>query len=207
MVEPVFSDPDGTREQILAATYRVLCDQGYANLTISAIGEEFEKSPSLVYQHYDSKDDLVLECLEFLLDHFEGKLKHDGIDDPSDQLEEVLDWWFTPAVDDKRMAFVSAMFELRIQAIHDPAFQEHFTRSDRLFGESIATGIRAGIDAGDFPECDPDAVAETIQSTIIGAGLRRSSTDSDEWLGQVHDELEKYLQIRVCAERDGDFEE
>lgn len=37
-------EPQTTREEILRATYRTLCEYGYADLTVQRIGAHFEKS-------------------------------------------------------------------------------------------------------------------------------------------------------------------
>ena len=197
MTVDVFAEPADTREEILAATYRSLREYGYADLTIKKIGTELERSPSLIYHHYEDKDALVLACLEYLLEYFEGELDDESIDDPPARLEEILEWWLATDPDDEWMGFVTAMVELRAQAVHDSAYREHFVRSDHLFGESIAAVIRAGIETGDFHKCDPDAVAETVQTTILGTVLRRSSTDGDEWLDAVRDEVQYYFRARV----------
>ncbi|QAU12403.1 TetR family transcriptional regulator [Halorubrum sp. BOL3-1] len=69
-----FAEPADTREAILGAAFRALREHGYASVTIQRIGDEFDKSPSLVYHHYDGKDDLLLDLLGFLLDAFEASL-------------------------------------------------------------------------------------------------------------------------------------
>ena len=63
--------PEGTREEIMRATYLALCEHGYASLTIQRISDEFPKSKSLIYHHYDGKDDLLIDFLEFVLERFE----------------------------------------------------------------------------------------------------------------------------------------
>jgi AcrR family transcriptional regulator len=196
----VFDEPANTREAILAATYRSLRKHGYADLTIQRIGDELDRSPSLIYHHYEDKDALVLACLESLLDHFESELGGEGVDEPRERLEDVLEWWFGTNGDEEWQAFVTTMLELRTRSIHDPDYRTHFTRSDRVFGESVAEIVRAGIETGEFRECDPDAVAETLQTTILGSVLRLASGDDDTWLGTVHAELGTYLEARVYPE-------
>lgn len=196
----IFENPVNTREEILAATYRTLRDRGYADLTMQAIGEELDQSPSLVYHHYEDKDALVLACLEYLLEHFRDEYSYETIDDPRERLEEVVDWCFgTADADDDRQPFVRTVLELRVQAIHDPAYRAHFTRSDQVFAETIAAIIRAGIDTGDFRECDPNAVAETLQTVFFGMISRLFSTDADGWAEAVSNEVELYLDSRVYA--------
>lgn len=66
--EGVSSD---TEAELVEATYRALCKHGLASLTISGISRESSKSPSLLYYHYDSKDELVATCLDVLLTYVE----------------------------------------------------------------------------------------------------------------------------------------
>ena len=201
MNNDIFDDPATTREEILAATYRSLQQHGYADLTIQKIGDELEQSPSLIYHHYEDKDALVLACLEYLLDHFEGELGRGPIEDPRERLEGLLDWGFGTGMSDEWQAFMQTVLELRVQAIHDPAYRDHFTRSDRVFTESIASIIRAGVESGEFRECEPAVVAERLQLLFFGRLLRLASTadELEEWAVDVQSEVQQYLETRVYA--------
>ncbi|ELY81068.1 regulatory protein TetR [Natrinema pellirubrum DSM 15624] len=97
---------------------------------------------------------------------------------------------------------MTPLLELRTRAVYDPAYREYFTRGDRLLTESIAKAVRSVTD-GD-PECDPDAVAETIQTAALGTMLRRSSTNDDTWLAVVRRELERYTDARMNERADTD---
>ena len=160
-----FAEPSNTRQAILGAAFRALCEHGYASVTIQRIGDEFDKSPSLVYHHYDGKDDLLVDLLEFLLDEFEASVAGGslgGSPDAEDAAEttpeaafdrsarDQLDDYLTAAVDpaslDQAYApdarFVTVMTELRSQAANDEAYREHFDRSDRVFGEYLERLVR-----------------------------------------------------------------
>ncbi|THE63763.1 TetR/AcrR family transcriptional regulator [Salinadaptatus halalkaliphilus] len=200
MSDDVFSDPDGTREEILAATYRCLRDEGYADLTINAIGEEFEKSPSLVYRHYDSKDDLVIACLGYMLERFERQLVDEAITDPRGRLERFIEWASSDDIPAERRQFLSTLVELRTRAVYDEAYRCYFTRSDEVFVRYVSDMIQAGIDQGRFQECEPDGVAETLVTLLHGAMNRRPTHEGEAWLGDVRDELEAYLEARVYSD-------
>lgn len=200
MAVTFFENPEGTREEILAATYRALCDHGYSELTISRIGEEFEKSPSLVYHHYESKDELVLECLEFMLEGFEEQMT-DDIDEPRARLEEFFEWGLEADIKDDRKRFIVLLVELRSLASRNDAYRRHFTRSDRVFEQYLARVIESGIDGEVFNDCDPDRVATWVLTTLSGVMLRRSTQDHDPaWLKDVRTEIDAYLEARVYRE-------
>lgn len=195
-MDDLFEEPSTTREEILQATHRALAEHGYADLTIKRIGDELEKSPSLVYHHYADKDDLVLSCLEAMLDRFEAQVSDDVVD-PRKDLEQFLDLSFASDSSPDSRRFVTTLVELRSQACHDDGYRRHFTRSDRVFESYLATLLRAGIDQGTFRECDPDRVATTIFTTLVGAMVRRSTTEDATWLEDVRPELQTYLETRV----------
>ncbi|WP_096393262.1 TetR/AcrR family transcriptional regulator [Halorubrum trapanicum] len=166
-----FAEPSDTRQAILGAAFRALCEHGYANVTIQRIGDEFDKSPSLVYHHYDGKDDLLIDLLGFLLDEFEASVADGAVADPSGadaaaaeedapemapeeaferSAREQLDGYLTAAVDPASLddayapdeRFVTVMTELRSQAASDEAYRDHFDRSDRVFGEYLERLVR-----------------------------------------------------------------
>ena len=189
-----FAEPSNTREAILGAAFRALRKHGYASVTIQRIGDEFDKSPSLVYHHYDGKDDLLIDLMGFLLDAFEASVAAGREADaaagggeatdlpPGEPFErsarEQLDTYLTAAVDpaslDETYApdaqFVTVMTELRSQAANDEAYREHFDRSDRVFGEYLTRLVREAAAErrnGGAPGADSDTVsAEEVAATL-----------------------------------------
>lgn len=201
MTEPgsVFDAPEGTREEIMLATYVALCEHGYAGLTIDRIGEAFPKSKSLVYHHYDGKDDLLLDFLEFMLERFEETMPFEEADSPDQHLEAVLDHVLGAPLSTDRTEFARAIVELRAQAAHDEAYREHFTRHDRFFVERLESIIESGIESGVFVDVDPHAVASFLVTTFVGSMTQRV-TGTDDSAGLTRSEIDAYLQANVLAE-------
>lgn len=190
-------EPEGTREELMQATYRALCEYGYAELTIERIGEEFEKSVSLVYHHYDGKDELLVDFLGFMLEEFEAASDVDGDADPRERLWSALERARLGPLDEDA-EFASALTVLRVQSAHDPAYRQQFDRSDRLFRERYAEIIRSGIEQGVFREVDPESVADLLVTTIDGAILKQATTDLP--VEPVLDELGTYVRTHLLAE-------
>ena len=196
----VFEDPSSTEEEILAAAYRALCDHGYAELTMQSISAEFDKSVSLVYHHYDDKDNLVLSCLEFMLAEFEDDLASSPIADPDTALETFVGWALDPEIDGEQRQFLSFLTELRAQATHDEAYERHFTRTDDIFEAYLADVVHAGVEQGAFQECEPDVVAAYIVTLLTGVTQRRATHEDEAvWLHAVRQELDDYLDQHVYA--------
>lgn len=191
--------PNGTREEIMRATYLALCEYGYADLTIQRIGEVFPKSQSLIYHHYDSKDELLLELLEFVLDRYETTLPSVETDDAEDRLRALLDHALAPTIPTERERFIAAMVELRAQATHDDRYRDHFTRHDRFFRDRIADIVASGVDDGVFSPVNADAVATFLVSTITGTMTRQVTTEGVD-VGGLREQADSYVEKTLLLE-------
>ncbi|MDZ7730894.1 MAG: TetR/AcrR family transcriptional regulator [Natrialbaceae archaeon] len=211
-MEGLFSNPETTREAILGAAFRALCEHGYADLTIDSIGAEFDKSPSLVYHHYEDKDDLMVGLLEYLLEEFQTMVAEDSIPEAADEATpESSAEWLTLFINRhididppgrRTEQFLLAIIELRAQATHNSAYRDHFDRSDRIFHQILTDIIQSGIDDGTFTarDIDPAAVAATLLAIATGAACHRGSTKDQQWLAPIVDETHQYVQCRLYAE-------
>jgi len=209
-----FAEPADTRQAILGAAFHALCEHGYADLTIQRIGEEFDKSPSLVYHHYDGKDELLVDLLGFLLDGFEESISEDAFDlPPRDRLDGYVAVMADPnSISDKYGPdgrFMTAIVELRAQAATDDAYRDHFDRSDQVFGSFLERTVReaavevreetrpeegAGASDGSDDLVRPAEVASTLQTLATGGMLRWATTSDREWTGDTRTGIRRYLE-------------
>jgi len=122
---------EGSKQEIMEATYKALSKHGYADLSIQRIADECDKGKSLIYYHYEDKQDLMLSFIDYMQKGLEASHK-EVMDLPEDQqLDRMLD--ITLGLeDDERWKFQSALLELRAQATHDPKFAEKFSEMDEL---------------------------------------------------------------------------
>jgi len=167
---------------IMDATYRALCEHGYAELSVSHIAAEFEKSKSLLYYHYDSKDDLIAGFLRFAGDHFLAMLDEAEreADTPLERIHAFVDIYLGAEVDDLMAEAQRAMIDLRAQAVSEPRFREEFTRIDDHLRERLASAISDGVESGAIDETiDPEEAATWLLSTLSGAMLQRHTADYD----------------------------
>ncbi|MFW5974404.1 MAG: TetR/AcrR family transcriptional regulator [Natrialbaceae archaeon] len=195
-----FETVDSTEEAIMAATYRALCTHGYAGTTISRIGEEFEKSQSLLYYHYDDKDDLLADFLRYLLDGLEAELPEATAGDPRRRLDSLFEMLAPRDPAPARRQFFQALIEMRAQAPHEPAYREQFERSDALIVAALTTAIAEGIDAGVFAQVDPESTAEYIYATLSGTLDRCVTLDRWEPLEVTRRELDRYVETRLLRD-------
>jgi AcrR family transcriptional regulator len=202
-----FDDPFGsdtgeneTRTAIVRATYEALIEHGYENLTIQRIGDEFPKSKSLIYQHYDGKDEVLVELLEFLLDHFETQMPKPAGGNAHDCLRTMLDYVLAPEPDTERVELTKVMVELRGQAPHNETFEAYFTANDGRFRRSLADIVERGIEEGVYRPVDADAVAEFLLTTISGGTVRRATAADAVDIVAVRTEVDAYLDARLLRD-------
>ncbi|MFB6270778.1 MAG: TetR/AcrR family transcriptional regulator [Halobacterium sp.] len=189
---------DDTRQAILRAAYDALCEHGYADLSTQRIADASPKSKSLIYHHYDDKDDLLLDLLDHLLERFQTETRADA-DDPREHVQEVLDHVLAVELPPERRAFTRAMVSLRAQAAYDDDYREHFDRHDDVVHDRLRDAIAAGRDAGAFRDVDPDRVASLLSTTIAGATTRRV-TGSEDAVPAVRAELQRYVEECLLAD-------
>lgn len=168
------SVPDEVHETLMQATYRALCADGYANLTMQRIADEAGKSKSLLHYHYGTKHDLLVAFLRFLMDRFDAKIEATEGDAPDERLRFLLDKMVPNGdSDDEYDTFGLALMELRTQAPYNEAYREQISKNERAIRERISAIIRDGIDEGVFREVDPDRTTALLFAALDGARLQR----------------------------------
>lgn len=178
----------------MEATYDALAAHGYADLTIQAIADEFPKSKSLLYYHYDDKDAILRDFLAYLIDEFHAAFEADvADDDPRAALEELLSQLLPREFDAEERAFRTAIFELQARAAHDEEYAARFADLYAAIESVLVTVVEDGIDAGEFQEVDPDATARLLLA-ITSGGLTWTLT-TDQAVGPaVHEAIDAYLE-------------
>ena len=170
----------------MEATYRAISSAGYADLTMSAIADEFEKSQSLIHYHYDTKEDLLAAFLSYLIEQFVGKVESGEVEPaasgtPRETLDAVVDALLVGP--EGRDDFPIAMLELRAQAPHSEAYRDQFVENDDHLRELLAGLVEACVDAGALPDVDAGELAHRVLVAIEGARTRRIVLGDDEELG------------------------
>ncbi|PSQ05319.1 TetR family transcriptional regulator [Halobacteriales archaeon QS_6_71_20] len=191
---------------IMEATYRALRTHGYADLSVAHIAEEFEKSKSLLYYHYDSKDDLLAGFLEFAGDRFLAMLAEAerDADDPVGTLRALVDIYLAAELDEEMSEAQRAIIDLRAQAVSEPRFREEFTRIDRSIRERLVSAVADGVDAGVFPlDVDPETAGSSVLSMLTGAMVQRH-TAADDAVTPVRSAVHGYLDDLAVEDPEGD---
>lgn len=198
--------PPETYEAIMQATYRAFCEHGYADLTTREIAEEFEKSRSLLHYHYDTKQELIVALLDYLLDSHPAKAAADEIENPDERLELFIDrGLFGP----KEAAFDfwdfhTALLELRLHAHRNDVYREQLDRTIGLITDLLAETIREGIETGRFRDVDPEATALFLYDAIDAARIRKITLGHDDAPRRTRWAIETFVLPTLRTPSEGD---
>jgi len=180
-------------EEIMEATYRALLKHGYADLSISRIADELDKSKAAIYYHYDTKDDLLVAFLEFAVDRFEETIETETGDEPPEDLEHVIEKLLPLQPDEEQRQLQAVLVGLRSQAVTNGVFREQFTQIDERLAATVRSIVERGIDDGTFRDVDPSRVAEHILATVNGAMYGRVTTDRKSAAAAARVSLASYI--------------
>ncbi|WP_338727036.1 TetR family transcriptional regulator [Haladaptatus sp. DJG-WS-42] len=187
------ADSGSTKHRIIAAAFDALATHGYADLSIKAIGDELGQSPSLIYYHFDDKDDLLLALLDFHLAQFTEAYIDNATADPETNLRAFVDKLLPESVSEDKRTFLRVYSELRAQAAQSEAYREKFTELDSLLVSTVSTFIDAGIEAGQFDDGDVSEVAEHIVGLLLYAMQTRATTTRTEAIPPIRAALDSVL--------------
>lgn len=104
-----------TRDQILAAAYRTLVDLGYNQISMRKIAEEARVNPSLLHYYYGSKENLMLEVLEYVNEQHLARQRKMSAEVQSFEAiwASALEYFKA----DVQSGYVRALWELRAQGL------------------------------------------------------------------------------------------
>ena len=182
----------------MLATYEALCEEGFSELTAQSIADRTEKSKSALFYHYDSKEELLADFVEYLLEGFEARVAETREHPPLDRLAAFVDLFLQGRSNDG-VGFHTAMLELRAQAPYNEVYREKLRASDALLREALVDILRAGIESGDFRDHEPTAVAELLLATFDGARIRRVTLDREAYADDVRSAVVDRILADVLA--------
>jgi AcrR family transcriptional regulator len=161
-----------TEREIMEATFRVLADVGYSDLSVRRIADEFDGSQSLIYYHYDDKEDLLAGFLGYLRDVFETKIDAIEADDPADRLSALVDLTVPAPDEPEHLPFQQALEGIRTQTPYNERYRDLFDEIDATLRREVAATIRRGVETGTFAGVDPDDAADRLVLLLYGINSR-----------------------------------
>jgi AcrR family transcriptional regulator len=175
----------GSETEIMEATQKALEKNGYSDLSIQKIADEFPKSKSLLYHHYDSKDEILLEFMDQTLENFTESCLETG--ESSEQ--QLMNKAFIGFNKDKEIT--KAMVEIRTEGIRDERYRKRFEKFSKQYREMIKELISEHCPDGSI---DPEKVAMFVGTANKEAMFLRAEERNTE---NLREELESYLKQKI----------
>jgi len=162
------------RERILAAAVRQIAREGIEGVRIARIAMEARVSSALVHYHFETRDALLAEALDYSYQRA-GEARIGGDDElpaatHTERLQSMIDGCLpmTPGLTDDWVLWVELWLRAARSPDLRPVAEELYARLHSWFRDEIA----AGVEDGEFNRCDPDEVADRTLALIDGYGIR-----------------------------------
>ena len=171
-VEKAASRPSA-RDRILAAAVHRIASEGIDDARIARIAMDAGVSTSLVHYHFETREALLAEALEYSYTHAGDVRISNGelpVASHAQRLESMIDQCLptTPSLQQDWVLWV----ELWLHAVRHPDLRPVAERLYRRLHKWFADEIAAGLRAAEFAPCDADAVADRTVALIDGFGVR-----------------------------------
>jgi AcrR family transcriptional regulator len=157
-----------TRAQLIRAAAEAFAEQGYDATSVAEICQRAGVSKGAFYHHFDSKQDLFLDLLDFWLRGLVQQL------DVARRGASTMPGGLIRMAEEARIVFemarqyVPIFLEFFAQARRDPAILERTVEPYRTYRSFFARLIQTGIDDGSLRDVDPDLAAQVILSIAVG---------------------------------------
>jgi AcrR family transcriptional regulator len=161
------------RERILAAAVRRIASEGIDGVRIARIAIDAGVSPALVHYHFDSREALLAQALDYSYTRAgDARIASGELPAAShrERLRSMVGQCLpeTPELAEDWVLWI----ELWLRAVRHPELrpvaEELYGRLHAWFAEEIA----AGVADGEFAACDPDEVADRTLALLDGLGVR-----------------------------------
>jgi AcrR family transcriptional regulator len=162
------------RPAILTAAAEVISERGVQNTRVSDVAERAGTSAPGVLYWFPTKDELLVETLQFADDRFYESLtaELEGLGEATARLTRLIELW--PAEGDRE---TTLWMELWVRALRDPRLAKTRERLDRRWREAIADIVREGQASGEFGPADADDVALLLGALLDGFAIQLALGD------------------------------
>jgi AcrR family transcriptional regulator len=162
------------RDRILAAAVGQIAKEGIDGVRIARIAMEARVSTALVHYHFETRDALLAEALDYSYQHA-GAARIAGEQElpeasHAERLGAMIDGCLptTAGLTEDWVLWVELWLRAARHPDLRPVAEELYGRLHAWFRNEIA----AGVEDGEFVRCDPEEVADRTLALIDGYGIR-----------------------------------
>jgi len=167
------------REQLINATIDSLAKRGYAATTLANVSDGAKLSRGIVNFHFDSKENLLLETLQYMSDEYQENWKARYAESAPDTASRLAA--LVTADLDRRICTprtISAWFALMAEAKSRPAYQKLVWERDAKYRGRLTEYCRKAKEEAGYA-FDPEIVTAAIYAMQEGLWLRLMLSGGD----------------------------
>jgi AcrR family transcriptional regulator len=157
------------REEILVATIAEIERSGMSALRVSDIAGALGVSSGLVFYHFDTKDALLVEALEYAVvrdaDRLDKALAKEG--EPLERLRRVLTSYGPTGAAHGWTLWIEAWST----ALREPSIQASLRKLDKRWRDALEHVITEGVASGDFTCDDPKSTVARVGALLDGLSV------------------------------------
>jgi AcrR family transcriptional regulator len=157
------------REEILVATIAEIEKSGMSALRVSDIAGSLGVSSGLVFYHFDTKDALLVEALEYAVvrdaDRLDRALAKEG--EPLERLRRVLTSYGPTGAAHGWTLWIEAWST----ALREPSIQASLRKLDKRWRDALEDVITDGVGTGAFACDDPKGTVARVGALLDGLSV------------------------------------
>jgi len=157
------------REEILVATIAEIERAGMSSLRVSDIAHSLGVSSGLVFYHFETKDALLVEALEYAVvrdaDRLDRALAKEG--EPLDRLRRVLTSYGPTGAAHGWTLWIEAWST----ALREPSIQASLRKLDKRWRDALEHVITEGVTEGAFRCDDPKGTVARVGALLDGLSV------------------------------------
>jgi len=185
---------EARRLQLIQATIRSIARHGLADTTIASVSHEARLSLGIVNLHFQSKERLLLETLQFVTDEYkdawEKALAHAG-PSSAERLYALLGVDYDKSVFDRNK--IAVWFAFWSETKSRPTYRKLCAERDRGYDTMLTELVAEVIREGAYRSLDPDLVANGLAAMAEGLWLDLLVNPQEMSRDRAHSILRLYL--------------
>ncbi|MBE8477835.1 TetR/AcrR family transcriptional regulator [Streptomyces justiciae] len=191
--------PAPPRERILTAAMEMIADRGLEKLTMAALGRELGMSSGHLLYYFRSKDELLLQTLEWSEGRLGGErgrlLARTGT--ARERLDAYVDLYVPDGHRDPHWTLWLEVWNRSQSAAVESDARDRQAAIEGAWHRDLVALLAEGVSRGEFRPVDPDRFAARLRALLDGfsihvaIGLR--GTDRPQILGHVREFLNETL--------------
>jgi AcrR family transcriptional regulator len=165
---------DQRREQMLRAALEVIADRGYADTRIADVAERIGISPALVIYYFKTKDQLLTETIRYSEDtwYADGQRRLAALPTAAARIEEIVAMTCLPEEDPEPHVSWTLWLDFWALAARNAAVAGLREKADERWRDLISSQVRAGQEAGEFRDVDPESFAILLSTLLDGMAIQ-----------------------------------